>query len=106
MGCIEHKKSPAVNDTGQDYNPFDAMEPRLPEKTPVDRRNGKPVKANDIPPAGVYLPNNNYLAPHMKSPEYVQLSTAAAGLFSATLFQGRRRMLRIHSSITSRAIGV
>ena len=54
------------------------MEPRLPEKTPVDRRNGKPVKANDIPPQGVYLPNNNILAPHMRSPEYVQMSNAAA----------------------------
>jgi biotin synthase len=78
MGCIEHKKSPAANDTGQDYNPYDVMEPRLPAKTPVDRRNGKHVKANDIPPEGVYLPNNNILAPHMKSPEYVQLSNAAA----------------------------
>ena len=78
MGCIEHKKSPATKDTGHDYNPYDVMEPRLPEKTPVDRRNGKNVKANDIPPEGVYLPNNNILAPHMKSPEYVQLSNAAA----------------------------
>jgi biotin synthase len=78
MGCIEHKKSPATGDTGQDYNPYDVMEPRLPGKTPVDRRNGKHVKANDIPPEGVYLPNNNILAPHMKSPEYVQLSNAAA----------------------------
>ena len=65
MSCIEPKAN-----TG--------MEPRLPEKTPVDRRNGKNVKANDIPPQGVYLPNNNYLAPHMRSPEYVQMSNAAA----------------------------
>jgi len=89
MGCIEHKKSPANNGdshlisegekvTVPDFNAFDVMEPRNPEKTPVDRRNGKHVKANDIPPEGVYLPNNNILAPHMKSPEYVQLSNAAA----------------------------
>jgi biotin synthase len=78
MGCIEQKKSPAADSDGRDYNPYEVMEPRLPEKTPVDRRNGKPVKANDIPPQGVYLPNNNFLAPHMKSPEYVQLSNAAA----------------------------
>jgi len=78
MGCIEQKKSPATHDTGQDYNPYDVMEPRLPGKTPVERRNGKHVKANDIPPEGVYLPNNNILAPHMKSPDYVQLSNAAA----------------------------
>ncbi len=78
MGCIEQKSTPAANSAGNDFNTFEAMEPRLPDKTPVDRRNGKHVKANDIPPQGVYLPNNNYLAPHMKSPEYVQLSTAAA----------------------------
>ena len=65
MSCIEPKSNVV-------------MEPRLPEKTPVDRRNGKHVKENAIPPQGVYLPNNNYLAPHMVSPEYVQLSNAAA----------------------------
>jgi biotin synthase len=54
------------------------MEPRLAEKTPVERRNGAHVKSNAITPQGVYLPNNNILAPHMKSPDYVQLSTAAA----------------------------
>ena len=87
MGCIEQKKplngdilllADGEKQNVPDYNPYDVMEPRLPEKTPVDRRNGKHVKANDIPPEGVYLPNNNILAPHMKSPEYVQLSNAAA----------------------------
>ena len=65
MSCIEPKANIA-------------MEPRFPEKTPADRRNGKNVKSNDIPPQGVYLPNNNYLAPHMRSPEFVQMSNAAA----------------------------
>jgi biotin synthase len=65
MSCFEHKSNVE-------------MEPRAPLKTPVDRRNGKQVKVNDIPPEGVYLPNNNYMAPHMTSPEYVQLSNAAA----------------------------
>jgi biotin synthase len=80
MSCIEHKTKPVSNEdeSGRDFNPFDVMEPRTPLKTPADRKNGKHVKANDIPPQGVYLPNNNILAPHMKSPEYVQLSTAAA----------------------------
>jgi len=80
MSCIEHKTTPSAPGAAEsrDYNPFDEMEPRAPLKTPVDRKNGKHVKANDIPPQGVYLPNNNILAPHMKSPEYVQLSTAAA----------------------------
>ncbi len=79
MGCIENKTSPATNGEGDiDFNAFDVMAPRFPDKTPADRKNGKHVKANDIPPQGVYLPNNNILAPHMKSPQYVQLSTAAA----------------------------
>jgi len=78
MGCIEQKKSPAADGNGHDYNAFEVMEPRTPGKTPVDRRFGKHVKANDIPPEGVYLPNNNILAPHMKSPDYVQISNAAA----------------------------
>ena len=78
MGCIENKSSPAAGNNGQDFNSFTAMEPRIPLRTPAERKNGRHVKANDIPPQGLYLPNNNYLAPHMKSPEYVQLSTAAA----------------------------
>jgi biotin synthase len=80
MGCIEHKATPSTTNgaTRRDHNPFEEMMPRAPRRTPVDRKNGKHVKENDIPPQGVYLPNNNILAPHMKSPEYVQLSTAAA----------------------------
>ena len=80
MSCIEQKSAPAPGGARaqDDYNAFDSMQPRHPEKTPVERRNGRHVKANDIPPQGVYLPNNNIMAPHMKSPEYVQLSTAAA----------------------------
>ncbi|WP_373696447.1 radical SAM protein [Hyphobacterium lacteum] len=41
-------------------------------------RNGGKVKADAIPPKGVYLPNRNIQTPEMTSPEYVQLSTAAA----------------------------
>jgi lipoyl synthase len=41
-------------------------------------RNGARVKENNIEPDGVYLPNYNILTPHMRSPEYVQMSTAAA----------------------------
>jgi len=77
MSCIEPKA-------------FAPMEPRLPGKTPVDRRNGRHVKSNDIPPEGVYLPNNNYLAPHMRSPEYVQMSNAAAitlGIMSGRMYR-------------------
>ncbi|MCP4303098.1 MAG: hypothetical protein GY783_21150 [Gammaproteobacteria bacterium] len=56
MSCIEHKTTPSpVNRVAdRDHNPFDVMEPRVPVKTPADRKNGKHVKANDIPPQGVY----------------------------------------------------
>ena len=91
MSCIEQKTGPAGSKqkSSTDFNPFDAMQPRFPDKTPVDRRNGRNVKDNDIPPQGVYLPNNNIMAPHMKSPEYVQLSTAAAmslGIMSGRMY--------------------
>ena len=54
------------------------MEPRAPAVIPIELKNGARVKANDITPHGVYLPNYNILTPHMRSPEYVQMSTAAA----------------------------
>ena len=59
-------------------NAYIDMHPRAPAPTPTTHRNGARVKASNLPPAGVYLPNNNVLTPHMRSPEYVQLSTAAA----------------------------
>jgi biotin synthase len=54
------------------------MQPRAPAATPRDLKNGARVKANNVPPQGVYLPNYNILTPHMRSPQYVQMSTAAA----------------------------
>jgi biotin synthase len=54
------------------------MTPRAPDPTPLALRNGARVKANDVAPRGVYLPNNNILTPHIRSPDYVQMSTAAA----------------------------
>jgi biotin synthase-related radical SAM superfamily protein len=63
---------------GMDFNPFEAMEPRMPGKTPKELRNGGRVKGQDVRPEGVYRPDYNILTPHMRSPEYVQLSTAAA----------------------------
>jgi biotin synthase len=54
------------------------MQPRLPEPTPADARNGRRVKDAAVPPQGVYLPNYNVLTPQMRSPEYVQMSNAAA----------------------------
>ncbi len=54
------------------------MEPRAPAKTPEALKNGARVKSGNIAPEGVYLPNYNRLTPNMRSPEYVQMSTAAA----------------------------
>ncbi|MBX9905179.1 MAG: radical SAM protein [Burkholderiales bacterium] len=61
-----------------DHNPATLMQPRQPEMPPKAMRNGGRVKANNVAPQGVYLPNYNILTPHMRSPEYVQMSTAAA----------------------------
>src|SRR5487761_1567728 len=54
------------------------MLPLRPPRPPKQTRNGARVIANHVVPHGVYLPNNNVLAPYMRSPEYVQMSTAAA----------------------------
>jgi len=74
--------------TAGEFNRFEVMQPRFPMRTPPEQRNGARVKSADVAPSGVYLPNNNMLAPHMRSPEYVQLSTAAAvtlGIMSARM---------------------
>jgi lipoyl synthase len=80
----------ATDTTGRAHNPAALMQPRLPAKTPVDLRNGARVKMNNVAPQGVYLPNYNFLTPHMRSPEYVQMSTAAAitlGIMKARMYR-------------------
>jgi lipoyl synthase len=75
---------------GRDYNPYDIMQPRKPEATPKDLRNGGRVKAENVPPTGVYLPNNNIQTPWMTSPDYVQISTAAAitlGIMTGNMYR-------------------
>ncbi|MDE2561167.1 MAG: radical SAM protein [Sphingomonadales bacterium] len=80
MSCLkpEGAMPGATGAEGRDYNAFAAMQPRTPAEAPMDLRNGGRVKATDIRPTGTYMPNNNILTPHMRSPEYVQMSTAAA----------------------------
>jgi biotin synthase len=80
MSCIKQDARPAEGLPGADrsYNAFDGMQPRLPAATPVEARNGRRVRDSAVPPQGVYLPNNNVLTPTMRSPEYVQMSNAAA----------------------------
>lgn len=80
MSCVKQEGArPAeTGANGRDFNPFEMMEPRKPDKTPVAYRNGAPVKSRNIEPDGVYRPDYNMLTPHMRSPDYVQMSTAAA----------------------------
>ena len=83
MSCLNQGAEPAAatattTPDGGSFNSFAGMEPRTPSATPVEARNGKRVREAAVPPQGVYLPNNNVLTPEMRSPEYVQMSTAAA----------------------------
>ena len=68
----------ATGADGLDFNAYYRMEPRKPGATPAPFRNGKPVKDANISPAGLYRPDYRVMTPHMRSPEYVQMSTAAA----------------------------
>ncbi len=79
MSCYRPDETSSSTTTATlDHNPAALMQPRQPEMPPKAMRNGGRVKANNVAPQGVYLPNNNILTPHMRSPEYVQMSTAAA----------------------------
>lgn len=57
--------------------PPDSLTPRKPEPVPAALRNGDAVKRDAIAPAGLYRPRYQR-TPAMRSPAYVQLSTAAA----------------------------
>jgi lipoyl synthase len=80
MTCLkpETARPGKTSAQGLDYNDFATMTPRAPAPIPTALKNGARVKHNDVAPAGVYLPNNNRLTPNMRSPDYVQMSTAAA----------------------------
>ncbi len=80
MSCIKQGGEAPSGRPGTDrsFNAFERMQPRAPVKPDATARNGRRVKDSAVPPQGVYLPNNNVLTPQMRSPEYVQMSTAAA----------------------------
>jgi biotin synthase-related radical SAM superfamily protein len=80
MSCVKNEGAQpgASGKDGLDFNPYDIMEPRAPGKTPRAMQNGARVKSSNVEPKGVYRPDYNILTPHMRSPEYVQMSTAAA----------------------------
>ncbi len=89
MTCLKPENA-APGETGKggrDFNAFQDMAPRAPEEAPRETRNGARVKTNDVAPEGVYKPNYNILTPHMRSPDYVQMSTAAA--ITLGIMQGR-----------------
>ncbi len=96
MTCLKPEGAApgARRDDGMDFNPYDAMQPRAPGRIPQTARNGARVKTNDVAPEGVYRPDYNILTPHMRSPDYVQMSTAAA----ITLGVMRGRMYRCSCS--------
>ena len=78
MSCHRPETPPPPAAGGPDPNTFAIMQPRAPAPTPRDLKNGARVKHNNVTPQGVYRPNYNILTPHMRSPEYVQMSSAAA----------------------------
>ena len=90
MSCIKTEGVQTdKNPQGLDINTPDIMRPRKPQIPPKDLRNGGRVKSENAIPDGVYLPNNNIQTPNMKSPDYVQLSTAAAltlGLMPGSMY--------------------
>lgn len=78
MSCVKHQGGAEASGNGLDFNPLELMEPRIPLKTPKQFRNGARVKHANVTPVGMYRPDYNTLTPHMRSPDYVQMSTAAA----------------------------
>jgi len=79
MGCIKQDGVNATdNGNGLDFNPYESMQPRAPGVTPREMRNGARVKSDGPAPEGLYRPDYNILTPQMRSPDYVQMSTAAA----------------------------
>jgi biotin synthase len=88
MSCYRPDTTSTPTSTAKaDHNAWAAMQPRAPSLAPKEVRNGARVIANDVSPQGVYMPDYNVLTPHMRSPEYVQMSTAAA--ITLGVMQGR-----------------
>ena len=81
MGCLEMPRHPVPDFLGgpaREVDLAERMQPRPPAPVPPEAKNGGRVKAQAVPAQGLYRPNDNILTPAMRSPEYVQMSTAAA----------------------------
>ncbi|WP_343079102.1 radical SAM protein [Ostreiculturibacter nitratireducens] len=74
----EHALQRPVGPDGKDFNPYDRMQPRAPGAVPQGMKNGRPVKEANLTPSGLYKPDYRIMTPNMRSPDYVQMSTAAA----------------------------
>ena len=80
MSCFELPGQPAIDFSGKpkDINLAEEMQPRQPQAIPSEARNGGRVKNGAAEAAGLYRPDYRILTPNMRSPDYVQMSTAAA----------------------------
>lgn len=87
MSCYRPESVDTPAPAVADHDAYAAMRPRMPTLAPKEARNGARVIANNVAPSGVYMPNYNILTPSMRSPDYVQMSTAAA--ITLGIMQGR-----------------
>lgn len=87
MSCYRPESADTPAPAVADHDAYAAMRPRMPTLAPKEARNGARVIANNVAPSGVYMPNYNILTPSMRSPDYVQMSTAAA--ITLGIMQGR-----------------
>ena len=81
MSCLEMPRSPVPEVFGEQrraFNDAETMQPRARLRRCRPRRATAGREAQDVRPDGVYRPNYNFLTPNMRSPDYVQMSTAAA----------------------------
>lgn len=91
MSCIKDMDGaapPFIRDSGLETP--EAMAPRAPTSTPLEARNGARVKRAGIAPGPIHRPGSSPTPPVMRSPEFVQISTAAAitlGLVPGRLYR-------------------
>ncbi|PTV94376.1 biotin synthase [Rhodobacter aestuarii] len=76
MSCTK-SETPAQG-VASGFNAPEIMFPRAPAPTPAGMKNGGAVKQAGHAPQGLYRPDYRVMTPAMRSPDYVQMSTAAA----------------------------
>jgi biotin synthase len=79
MSCIPSDPAAATAATAATgFNAPEIMHPRAPGPVPEALKNGAAVTRAGLAPEGVYRPDHRRMTPAMRSPETVQISTAAA----------------------------